>query len=164
MSLSSFSWWYWKKKKKRKEGKQPSGSSKKKRQSREEEMKRVVMDKEYDVVLVPSDDSDWSIGWMEPHGPDFYNNNNNITDDVVADNSFAVLVPCYRNDCKMEQQATNQFLNVLTDFPDGFPAGNTCTLFMFVIYLQIPWNICFVLMWVVVIRITKMVIIALPDK
>lgn len=64
-------------------------------QSREE--RRV--DKEYDAVLVPSDgecmsgsesdDSDWSIGWSEPHDPAFHNASE-------AENSFAVLVPCYR--------------------------------------------------------------------
>ncbi|GAB4848795.1 hypothetical protein Ancab_003588 [Ancistrocladus abbreviatus] len=72
---------------------------KKKWQSREE--RRI--DKEYDAVLVPSDgvclsgsesdDSDWSIGWLEPHGSDF------LSDDET-DDSFAVLVPCYRNDRK----------------------------------------------------------------
>eukprot|EP01018_Ginkgo_biloba_P014449 Gb_35078 [translate_table: standard] len=56
------------------------------------------MDREYDIVLVPSDggcmsgsesdDSDWSIGWFEPHAPDFSSENE-------AENSFAVLVPCY---------------------------------------------------------------------
>ncbi|KAF4392551.1 hypothetical protein F8388_000678 [Cannabis sativa] len=56
------------------------------------------IDQEYDVVIVQfdggcvsgseSDNSDWSIGWLEPHGPEFQ------SDDEV-DNSFAVLVPCY---------------------------------------------------------------------
>ncbi|XP_023545351.1 uncharacterized protein LOC111804795 isoform X1 [Cucurbita pepo subsp. pepo] len=56
------------------------------------------IDREYDIVLVPSDggcisgsesdDSDWSIGWSEPHGPGFQS-------DDDSDNSFAVLVPCY---------------------------------------------------------------------
>lgn len=55
-------------------------------------------EREYDVVVVPSDggcisgsesdDSDWSIGWFEPHGPDFSSENE-------SENSFAVLVPCY---------------------------------------------------------------------
>ncbi|EPS74152.1 hypothetical protein M569_00605, partial [Genlisea aurea] len=52
------------------------------------------IDADYDLVLVPSDgvsfsgsesdDSDWSVGWLEPsfHGDD--------------DDSFAVLVPCYK--------------------------------------------------------------------
>ncbi|KAL5714390.1 hypothetical protein ACHQM5_016357 [Ranunculus cassubicifolius] len=53
---------------------------------------------EYDVVLVPSDGgyclsgsesdgSDWSTGWVEPHGPEFQKD----------DDGFAVLVPCYGN-------------------------------------------------------------------
>eukprot|EP00252_Welwitschia_mirabilis_P025106 TRINITY_DN7716_c0_g1_i4.p1 TRINITY_DN7716_c0_g1~~TRINITY_DN7716_c0_g1_i4.p1 ORF type:complete len:179 (+),score=22.20 TRINITY_DN7716_c0_g1_i4:409-945(+) len=56
------------------------------------------IDTEHDVVLVPSDggcisgsesdDSDWSIGWFEPHPPDFASENE-------SENSFAVLVPCY---------------------------------------------------------------------
>ncbi|KAM5575317.1 hypothetical protein ABKV19_014328 [Rosa sericea] len=56
------------------------------------------IDREYDGVLVPSDgecvsgsesdDSDWSIGWLEPHGPGFQSEDD-------ADDSFAVLVPCY---------------------------------------------------------------------
>ncbi|XP_041021901.1 uncharacterized protein LOC121263153 [Juglans microcarpa x Juglans regia] len=56
------------------------------------------IDREYDVVLVPSDggcvsgsesdDSDWSIGWLEPHGPGFQS-------DDDPDDSFAVLVPSY---------------------------------------------------------------------
>ncbi|KAL8265932.1 hypothetical protein R6Q59_003276 [Mikania micrantha] len=156
-SLTRFSWWYWSNGK----DKQPvisSGSasdsmklsslkkkkaklSSKKRWHKREERRRAV-DKEYDVVLVPSDgvclsasdescdDSDWSIGWMEPHGPDFYQSDDEDADDV-ADNSFAVLVPCYRNDCRalkmeeIEEQPTNQFLNVLTAFPNGYPAeGN----------------------------------------
>lgn len=59
------------------------------------------VDKEYDVVLVPSDggclsgsesdDSDWSIGWLEPHGAGFCSD----ADDDDSDDSFAVLVPCY---------------------------------------------------------------------
>ncbi|WOL19866.1 hypothetical protein Cni_G28668 [Canna indica] len=67
---------------------------KKKWHSRED--RRI--DKEYDVVLVPSDggymsgsesdDSDWSIGWLEPHAPEFQN-------ESEIENSFAVLVPCY---------------------------------------------------------------------
>ncbi|XP_044474714.1 uncharacterized protein LOC123202719 isoform X2 [Mangifera indica] len=67
---------------------------KRKWQSREERK----IDREYDVVIVPSDggcvsgsesdDSDYSIGWLEPHGPGFQS-------DEDLDNSFAVLVPCY---------------------------------------------------------------------
>ncbi|CAK9233038.1 unnamed protein product [Sphagnum troendelagicum] len=55
------------------------------------------MDPEFDLVIVPADgismsgsdseDSDWSVGWFEPHHSDF-------TDNELED-SFAVLVPCY---------------------------------------------------------------------
>lgn len=166
VSLTRFSWWYWTNGKekeavispgsssdsmklssvKKKDAKLSSSSSskkvKKKWQSREE--RRKVIDREYDVVLVPSDgvclsaseessyDSDWSIGWMEPHAPDFFQSDDDDNSDDVADNSFAVLVPCYRNDCKAfkseqvyEQQPSNQFLNVLTNLPNGFASeGN----------------------------------------
>lgn len=54
------------------------------------------MDSEFDMVIVPpdgisvsgsdTDDSDWSIGWFEPHSKKF-------TDD--EEDSFAVLMPCY---------------------------------------------------------------------
>ncbi|XP_020704185.1 uncharacterized protein LOC110115323 [Dendrobium catenatum] len=70
---------------------------KRKWQSREE--RRLRIDRDYDMVIVPSDggclsgsesdDSDWSIGWMEPHASDFLSNNSD------NENSFAVLVPCY---------------------------------------------------------------------
>ncbi|XP_057530963.1 uncharacterized protein LOC130809277 [Amaranthus tricolor] len=86
---------------------------KKKWNSREERK----IDGEYDGVLVPrdggcsseseSEDSDWSIGWLEPHGPDF------LSDDET-DDSFAVLVPCYRNDRKGTIQGPNtQLLNTI---------------------------------------------------
>lgn len=141
VSLTRFSWWVWGGKEK--EPVVPNGSSlnsssewglgmremdslkfssvkgakmasssrkiKKKWNSREE--RRI--DKEYDVVLVPSDgvclsgsesdDSDWSIGWLEPHAPDFQ------SDDEV-DDSFAVLVPCYRNDIKNSDEVVNNQL------------------------------------------------------
>ncbi|KAK1423624.1 hypothetical protein QVD17_18930 [Tagetes erecta] len=153
-SLTRFSWWYLSNGKgketiissgsgsdsmklrslKKKESSLSSRKVKKKWQSREER-KRVV-DKEYDVVLVPSDgvclsasdessyDSDWSIGWMEPHAPGFYNSDDEDVDadadtdtDAIADNSFAVLVPCYRNDCrgfKMKEKDSKHLLNVVT--------------------------------------------------
>ncbi|RDY03925.1 hypothetical protein CR513_12418, partial [Mucuna pruriens] len=74
---------------------------------RRKEERRV--DREYDVVLVPSDDdwclsgsesddSDWSIGWMEPFGSDF-----------SSSDSFAVLVPCYTPGSK-EVEALNKAL------------------------------------------------------
>ncbi|KAL5231964.1 hypothetical protein ABZP36_030740 [Zizania latifolia] len=60
------------------------------------------IDREHDMVIVPSgggggflsdsdsDDSDWSIGWLEPQGPVLHS-------DGDSEGSFAVLVPCYRH-------------------------------------------------------------------
>ncbi|CAO2827905.1 unnamed protein product [Amaranthus hypochondriacus] len=89
---------------------------KKKWNSREERK----IDREHDGVLVPNDgvclsgseseDSDWSIGWLEPHGPDF------LSDDET-DDSFAVLVPCYRNDRRGPMDGPNsQLLNTIKNF------------------------------------------------
>lgn len=101
--------------------------SKRKWKSREERSRMV--DKEYDMVLVPSDgvslsgsesdDSDWSIGWLEPHAPDFQ------SDDEV-DDSFAVLVPCYRRDCQELQRKEDpnmQFLSAVKNLPNDYSAG-----------------------------------------
>lgn len=82
---------------------------KRKWQSREE---RRMIDREYDMVIVPSDggclsgseseDSDWSIGWLEPHESDF---------DSDTENSFAVLVPCYgRGRCENAEGVKNAVL------------------------------------------------------
>ncbi|KAL2538523.1 hypothetical protein Fot_04945 [Forsythia ovata] len=64
-----------------------------------------------------SDDSDWSIGWLEPHAPDFQS-------DDDADDSFAVLVPCYRLDCKelegKEEETGNQFLSAIRNLPNQY--------------------------------------------
>lgn len=87
-----------------------SRRTKKKWQSREE--RRI--DKEYDIVLVPSDggcmsgsesdDSDYSIGWLEPHAPDFQSENE-------TESSFAVLVPCYgRGRCEQVESSNNHVL------------------------------------------------------
>ncbi|KAF2283894.1 hypothetical protein GH714_016956 [Hevea brasiliensis] len=83
-------------------------------------------DKQYgDAVLVPSDggvclsgsesdDPDWSIGWVEPHGPDFR------SDDEI-DDGFAVLVPCYRPGCKeLVENSTNQLLSAIKNLPNEF--------------------------------------------
>ncbi|KAK9228556.1 hypothetical protein WN944_021507 [Citrus x changshan-huyou] len=151
VSLTRFSWWLWNSNKEKEpvsSGSINSSSSnerafgdtvtfpstriastprkvKKKWQSREE---RKKMDKEYDVVLVPSDgglcssgsesdDSDWSIGWLEPHGADFQ------TDDE-SDNSFAVLVPCYRPGCKELEEASNiQLLKAIKNLPHELLPG-----------------------------------------
>ncbi|XP_011016940.1 PREDICTED: uncharacterized protein LOC105120446 [Populus euphratica] len=80
------------------------------------------IDREYDVVLVPSDggcvsgsesdDSDYSIGWLEPHGPEFQS-------DDDTDNSFAVLVPCYGRvqDNAFEVKKNNLF-GAIVNIPD----------------------------------------------
>lgn len=99
-----------------------------KRKWESREQRRVVMDREYDVVLVPSDggaclsesesdDSDWSIGWLEPHGLEFQN-------DDESDNSFAVLVPCYRHGCKeVVDSSKNDLLGAFKNIPDEFSSG-----------------------------------------
>ncbi|KAJ7958915.1 Ribosomal RNA small subunit methyltransferase A [Quillaja saponaria] len=80
------------------------------------------IDREYDVVLVPSDggcvsgsesdDSDWSIGWLEPHGPGF-------PSDDETDNSFAVLVPCYGHGYGgMVEDAKNIIFSNVGNFTD----------------------------------------------
>nr|GMD49277.1 Amelogenin, X like [Ipomoea batatas] len=98
----------------------PSRKVKRKWKSREE---RRRVDKEYDMVLVPSDgacltgsesdDSDWSIGWLEPHAPGFQS-------DDEAEDSFGVLVPCYRNGCKaleVEEESSNRFSSAIKSLP-----------------------------------------------
>lgn len=92
---------------------------KRKWQSREERK----IDREYDVVLVPSDggcvsgsesdDSDYSIGWLEPHGPEFHS-------DDDTDNSFAVLVPCYgRVQDNVFGDSKNNLFGPIVNIPDG---------------------------------------------
>ncbi|GMI64893.1 hypothetical protein HRI_000158600 [Hibiscus trionum] len=82
------------------------------------------IDREYDVVLVPSDGgcvsgsesdgSDYSIGWLEPHGPGFQSD-----DDL--DNSFAVLVPCYgHNQDNVVADSKNNILGGIVKFPDSY--------------------------------------------
>ncbi|GFP90688.1 hypothetical protein PHJA_001212900 [Phtheirospermum japonicum] len=102
----------------------PSRKAKRKWKSREERSKRV--DKEHDVVLVPSDgvclsgsesdESDWSIGWLEPHAPGFQSD-----DDM--DDSFAVLVPCYRHDCQEFEENNVEYLSGVKNSPNGFSDG-----------------------------------------
>ncbi|XP_010254547.1 PREDICTED: uncharacterized protein LOC104595498 [Nelumbo nucifera] len=105
-------------------GKMSSTSRRIKRKWHSREERRI--DREYDVVLVPpdggclsgseSDDSDWSIGWLEPHAPDF------LSDDE-AENSFAVLVPCYgRGRREMVDNSKNQILGALGNLPNGYSA------------------------------------------
>ncbi|KAI3854920.1 hypothetical protein MKX03_009078 [Papaver bracteatum] len=105
---------------------------KKKWKSRDE--RRI--DREYDIVLVPldggclsgseSDDSDWSVGWNEPHGFDF------TSDDETE--SFAVLVPCYGRgggsaarggDVSVDnsRNSRNQLLGAIVELTDGCSAA-----------------------------------------
>lgn len=84
--------------------------------------------REYDVVIVPSDggcfsgsesdDSDWSIGWLEPHGPGFDSDNE-------SDDSFAVLVPCYgRGRREMKGSRKDKLLNAVAEVPGIYAAEN----------------------------------------
>jgi hypothetical protein len=110
-----------------------SSSRKVKRKWNSREERKV--DKEYDVVLVPSDggcvsgsesdDSDWSIGWMEPHGPGF-------PSDDETDNSFAVLVPCYGRDFggRIEKDTKTNLLNGVGNFLDSYSDGKFIYLFI----------------------------------
>nr|GMD54688.1 Amelogenin, X like [Ipomoea batatas] len=104
----------------------PTRKVKRKWKSREE---RRRIDKEYDMVLVPSDgacltgsesdDSDWSIGWLEPHAPGFQS-------DDEAEDSFGVLVPCYRNGCKaleVEEESSNRFSSAIKSLPIQYSTG-----------------------------------------
>ncbi|PNX72766.1 hypothetical protein L195_g028661 [Trifolium pratense] len=68
-------------------------------------MDETRIDKEYDVgdwyflSASESDDSVWSIGWLEPLCFDLENNDNDDEDDS-GDDSFAVLISCYSPGCK----------------------------------------------------------------
>ncbi|KAM0000919.1 hypothetical protein Hdeb2414_s0398g00886091 [Helianthus debilis subsp. tardiflorus] len=126
-SLTRFSWWYWSNGK----GNQPVIGSDSMKPSSKKKKEARLSSSSSSSTKVKKKWQNWSVGWMEPHAPEFFNSDDEDADagaGAVADNSFAVLVPCYRNDCKafkMEEQASDQFLNVLTDFPNGFPAeGN----------------------------------------
>ena len=83
------------------------------------------IDREFDAELVPSDgvclsgsesdDPDWSIGWFEPHGPDFDSND-----------GLAVLVRSYRPGCKkVVEGANNQLLSAFKNLADEFSPGKS---------------------------------------
>lgn len=106
-----------------------SSSRRIKRKWQSREQRRVSIDREYDVVIVPSDggffsgsesdDSDWSIGWLEPHAPDFQ------SDAGDDDTSFAVLVPCYgRGRCEKREILKGHVLGVDTEH-HGFSFDGT---------------------------------------
>lgn len=99
---------------------------------REEKKEERTIDREYDVVFVPSDggdwcflsgsesdDSDWSIGWLEPLGSDFESNDDDDDEDSGGD-SFAVLVPCYSPGCKEIEGSSNVLLNAIKNLPNEF--------------------------------------------
>lgn len=99
-----------------------SRNIKRKWRSREERK----IDREYDIVLVPpdggcisgseSDDSDWSIGWLEPHGPGFH------SDDESLDDSFAVLVPCYgRVRDNIEEDSKTEIMGIVGNITEIYP-------------------------------------------
>lgn len=111
-----------------------SARPRRKWQSREERWRRV--DRELDVVLVPSDgggclsgsesdDSDWSIGWLEPHAPDFFGDGG----EPEVETSFAVLVPCYgRGRCERAGESSsnkNSSIFGAIDLTDGFSSGES---------------------------------------
>ncbi|KAK8566200.1 hypothetical protein V6N13_021274 [Hibiscus sabdariffa] len=80
------------------------------------------IDREFDIVVVPSDggyESDgpeWSIGWEEPHGASFRDEE----DDGGGGGGFVVLVPCYKHGCKELVYGPNdKFLNAIKTFPNG---------------------------------------------
>ncbi|EOA17612.1 hypothetical protein CARUB_v10005975mg [Capsella rubella] len=66
------------------------------------------------VAVAGGDGPEWSVGWTEPHGPDFQ------SDDEADDGGFLVLVPCYR--ALVEGSSNNnQLLSAVKNLPSGFP-------------------------------------------
>ncbi|KAH7429148.1 hypothetical protein KP509_09G032800 [Ceratopteris richardii] len=67
------------------------------------------VDLEFDMVIVQPDyssesdsvGSDWSVGWFEPHAPEFCS-------DTDSENSFAVLIPCYDSPLADEKPVLGQ--------------------------------------------------------
>ncbi|CAH8374974.1 unnamed protein product [Eruca vesicaria subsp. sativa] len=63
------------------------------------------------VVFPQPDDPEWSIGWVEPHGPGFK------SEDDTACGGFVVLVPCYK---KLVDGSGNQIPTAFfSPAPDG---------------------------------------------
>ncbi|KQJ98266.1 uncharacterized protein LOC100841052 [Brachypodium distachyon] len=96
------------------------------RPSREDSM----IDREHDMVIVPSDgggylsdsdsdNSDWSIGWLEPQAPE-------MQSDGDSEGSFAVLVPCYRHGRVEQPVQPNSRIPAHRVLPDdSLTGGNT---------------------------------------
>ncbi|XP_022132824.1 uncharacterized protein LOC111005581 isoform X1 [Momordica charantia] len=95
-------------------------SSKKVKKQKWQSRKETRIDWEYDFVMVPSvgdgiqmpdsaDEADWSIGWFEPHGPNFQ-----------SEDSFAVLVPSYSHRCKELVESSNvELLAAIKNSPES---------------------------------------------
>ncbi|CAN8264246.1 unnamed protein product [Cochlearia groenlandica] len=64
-------------------------------------------DKLGNVVFPEADDPEWSIGWVEPHGPGFKTDDDD-DDDNNNNGGFVVLVPCYK---KVIDGSGNHILN-----------------------------------------------------
>jgi hypothetical protein len=123
----------------------PQRKVKRKWQSREERRIEVQgnwqskeerrIDREFDAEVVPSDgvclsgsesdDPDWSIGWFEPHGPDFDSND-----------GLAVLVPSYRPGCKkVVEGSNNQLLSAIKNLADELSPGKSYCFLPLVLHL-----------------------------
>lgn len=100
-------------------------SSKPRRVKRKLEEQKI--DREHDVVIVPSDGgcisdsdsdaSDWSIGWSEPHAPGF------LSDDE-SDGGFGVLVPCYGSKNRDAGEGMREFVESKVNAADRFSADS----------------------------------------
>lgn len=74
-----------------------------------------------------SDGSDWSIGWLEPHPHDF------CTSDGESEDSFAVLVPCYRpGRANPSLERTNAGFGFGVTIPIREGLSGECCIFLFV--------------------------------
>ncbi|TKY74436.1 hypothetical protein E2542_SST03197 [Spatholobus suberectus] len=94
----------------------------------------MEIDREYDVVIVQSDDgcvsgsesddSDWSIGWLEPHGTGFSSDDDETHE---TDNGFAVLVPCYgcNYGAMVEEDTKSNLLSNFGYFPNSYSDGKS---------------------------------------
>uniref|UniRef100_A0A1J3J331 Uncharacterized protein n=1 Tax=Noccaea caerulescens TaxID=107243 RepID=A0A1J3J331_NOCCA len=63
------------------------------------------------VAVTAGDGPEWSVGWTEPHGPDFK------SDEEGDDGGFLVLVPCYR--AVVEGSSNHQLLTAVKNLPNG---------------------------------------------
>ncbi|XP_010446595.1 PREDICTED: uncharacterized protein LOC104729355 [Camelina sativa] len=63
------------------------------------------------ALALAGDGPEWSVGWTEPHGPDFQSD----------DGGFLVLVPCYRALVEASSNNNNQLLSAVKNLPSGLP-------------------------------------------